>query len=171
MKIYIIGYMGVGKTTIGKRVAGALNLPFIDLDAALEDAHQKSIASIFDAIGELGFRQKETEALRKIQKKEFVMSTGGGTPCQYENMQYMLDHGLVIWLKMSPEMLVSRLKPQKKKRPLIANIADDDLLSFINENLKLRYPYYHRAQIHFDAADFDAGRLDELVEKIRSYSR
>lgn len=186
MKIYLIGYMGVGKTSIGKRLAGALDLPFYDLDDLISKREGQSIVSIFDAMGELGFRQKETELLRKfpeieaIEQKEesqsvvdkgFVLATGGGTPCQYQNMDFMLDAGLTIWLKMEPKMLADRLKAGKSKRPLIADIADEDLPAFIKENLEMRYPYYSKAAIHFDAANFDSERLAQLVDRVKNHSR
>lgn len=171
MKVYIIGYMGVGKSAIGKRLASALDLPFLDLDEMITKREERSILSIFDAIGELGFREKETEALRKISQKDFVLSTGGGTPCMFENMNFMVDSGIVVWLKMSPKMLTDRLKNGKENRPLIAHLADEDLPAFIEANLELRYPYYSQAQIHFDAGNFNSERLEELVSKLKSYSK
>lgn len=171
MKVYIVGYMGVGKTSIGKRLGSALGLPFIDLDAQIIARTNQSIPSIFKSIGERGFRQMEMDVLRSISDNEFVLSTGGGTPCQNENMEFMRSAGLVIWLKLPPEILVTRLKPTKAKRPLIADVADEDLLFFIDESLKLRIPFYTQAHIHFNALNFDSHRLGVLVEKVNSYSK
>lgn len=171
--------MGVGKTSIGKRLAKALGLTFCDLDNIITTNESASVSQIFDSVGEAGFRAIEAQALRSLSTigspywtgKERIVSTGGGTPCFHENMDFMLDNGLVIWLKVRPEIIASRLKSGKQKRPLTANLNDDQILDFVIEKLQLREPFYDRAHIQFDATDFSSQRLQELIEAVKSYSK
>ncbi len=171
--------MGVGKTAIGKRLANALTLTFCDLDTRITANESLEISQIFDSVGEVGFRDIEAKALRSLSTmvspywtaKEKVVATGGGTPCFHENMDFMRDNGIVIWLKIDPEIIASRLKSARQKRPLIAKLNDDQILDFVNEKLKLRESFYEKAHIHFDATNFSSPRLQELVKTVKNYSK
>lgn len=163
--------MGVGKTSIGKRLAKALGIPFRDSDHVLTAANDASISQLFDSRGEAGFRILEAEALRSMAEKDSVISTGGGTPCFHNNMEYMLANGLVIWFKVRPEIIASRLKMAKNSRPLIAHYNDDEILDFVKAKLADREPFYRKANIQFDATNFSSQRLTELVEAIATYSK
>lgn len=163
--------MGVGKTSIGKRLAKAISLEFCDLDSIITANESMSISQIFESVGEEGFRNIEAATLGSLSGKEMVVSTGGGTPCFHENMHFMLQNGVVIWLKVRPEIIASRLKSAKQKRPLIAKLDDDEILDFVEEELKLRETFYEKAEIHYDATNFSSQRLQDLVEAIKTYSK
>lgn len=163
--------MGVGKTSVGKRLAKALNLTFCDLDSEISARESMSISEIFETEGEDIFRDLESGLLHSLSGKEMVLSTGGGTPCFYENMDFMLANGLVIWLYARPEIITTRLKTAKQMRPLIAKLMNDEILEFVIKKLKSREPFYKRAHIHFNAANFSSHRLHELVDVVKNYSR
>lgn len=171
MKVYLIGYMGVGKSTIGKKLASRLDIPFYDLDAEIEAFAEMSVLQIFENKGENYFRHSERNLLVDFtQKKEsFVLSTGGGAASNDDNLNFMLQSGVVVWLKMAPKMLVSRLEQAIEKRPLIKDVVN--LESFITSHLQERTPYYSRAQIHFAAGQASAKQLDFLASEIQNYSR
>ena len=148
VKIVLVGYMGSGKTTIGKLLAKKLNLPFFDLDAFIENAEEKTITEIFDAEGEIGFRKKEHQYLSDLLKNEgdFVLATGGGAPCYSGNMKTILEATPnVFYLKVSIPELVARLMPEKEKRPLIAHLNDDDMPEFLGKHLFERSNFYLEA--------------------------
>lgn len=171
MKVYLIGYMGVGKTTIGKRLARRLQVAYCDLDAQIELKSKSSISALFSQLGEDGFRKMESEVLSTLSPGDMVISTGGGAPCFNDNMDFMLKTGIVVWLTMSPEMIVSRLLPGKAKRPLIAKMRDDELLGFVKDHLRKREPYYNRAGIRIEVTSMDSKKMDELVQRICAYSK
>ncbi|MCW9041229.1 MAG: shikimate kinase, partial [Flavobacteriales bacterium] len=148
-KIFLIGFMGSGKTTIGKKLANKLTIPFFDIDEEVVNDEGKDIPAIFENNGENYFRQKEHEKLTQLINKNeaFVISTGGGTPCFNNNMELMNANGTTIYLKYTPEFLVSRLKNSIHKRPLLQNISLSELNSFITSLLAEREFYY--SQSHF----------------------
>jgi shikimate kinase len=163
-KIYLIGFMGSGKSTVGKKLALHLNWSFIDLDDKVELKAGMKIAEIFAEKGESFFRAMESEVLRSLSTEaDTVISTGGGTPCFDENMDYMLESGLTIYLKMTPAQLKSRLLRSSHERPLIKNIRIDDLQGFIEEILGEREKWYSRAEIAFDRFNSDISDLLVLV--------
>ena len=148
MKIVLLGYMGSGKTTIGMKLAEFLDFDFLDLDHYIEEAEGVSIAEIFQSKGEIYFRKKEHDYLKKIlsNKKDFVLSTGGGTPCYGVNMDVILNGTKnVFYLKNSIKQLLNRLLSEKEHRPLIKNIEDNDLPEFIGKHLFERSFFYERA--------------------------
>ena len=121
MKLYLTGFMGSGKSLIGKKLAEKLQFKFLDLDTAIEEYAGKSVAEIFVEKGEAAFREMEQKMVRQTDKlQNTIIATGGGTPCFYENMDWMNKHGLTIFLEVSPEILAQRLKGEKQKRPLLA---------------------------------------------------
>ncbi|NBO58387.1 MAG: shikimate kinase [Chitinophagia bacterium] len=138
MLIFLLGFMGSGKSHCGKKIAVHLGVPFIDLDEEIEKAEKKSISNLFAEEGEVEFRKMEASALRAFVKKysidkssvNAVVSCGGGTPCYHDNMDFMNQHGLTVWLNPAIEMLVDRLKKGQDHRPLIAGMSEDELEKF-----------------------------------------
>lgn len=154
-RYFLVGYMGAGKTTLGKILAMHKNLEFIDLDHYIENRYQKTISQIFEEVGESGFRKIESTLLKEVGEIEnVVISTGGGAPCFFDNIEYMNQTGNTIYLKSSAESLMKRLSLCKDKRPLIKNKSDEELLEFITGALDRREQYYNQAQIVFDVEDF-----------------
>jgi shikimate kinase len=164
--VYIIGFMGSGKTTTGKKLASMLGWSFIDLDKKIEEYTGKKIAELFSQKGEEYFRSIESEVLRKLKsEKDVVISTGGGTPCHGDNMDFMLENGLTLYLKLTPAQLKSRLSDSKGERPLLKDITSDELQNFIENRLSLREKYYSRAQIQIDGFDVNYAFLHSVVKK------
>jgi shikimate kinase len=146
MRIYLIGFMGSGKTTLGKRLARRLEYAFVDLDHELEESEGVSIPELFRIHGEAHFRQLERKALHATGKLErVVVSTGGGTPCFFDNMDFILEHGVSVYLRMSHLSLAHRLENAFVKRPLVENLYGEELVNFIEKKLREREPYYLRA--------------------------
>lgn len=150
-RIYLIGYMGTGKTTLGKELAKSFEVEFIDLDHYIQENQQKTIAEIFEEGGEAGFREIENQALKSISTTEnVIISTGGGTPCFFDNMEYMNKTGTTIYLRATAEALCERLNICKEKRPLIKDKNEEELYLFVKENLTKREPHYLKADIIFE---------------------
>lgn len=146
--IFLVGFMGSGKSTLGKKLATHFQADFIDLDTEIEKKCGKSVNEIFDTEGENFFREKEKEALRNLPDKEILfVATGGGTPCFHDNMKWMKEHGVVIYLNLPTAILIGRLKNDKKNRPLIKTLDDKALSNYINEKLEERNPFYEQADI------------------------
>ncbi len=164
-KVYIIGFMGSGKTTAGKKLAALLGWPFFDLDKKVEERAGKSIPEIFSQDGEDHFRMIESEMLKTLElETDAVVSTGGGTPCFTDNMDFMLRTGLTVYLKLTPLQLRSRLSGSKGERPLIKNLGREELLAFIEENLNSRERWYNRADIKIEGIDLDIINLGSIVK-------
>ncbi len=162
--VYIIGFMGSGKSTAGKKLAAALEWSFIDLDKRIEEHTGKTIPDLFSQFGEEYFRNIETEVLRSLKEnKNTVVSTGGGTPCYGVNMDYMLKSGLTIYLKLTPQQLQSRLTGSKTIRPLIKDLNSDQLIGFIEEKLAFREKWYNRAYLTVAGINLDINSLKSLV--------
>ena len=156
MRIYLIGYMGAGKTTLGHFLADAMQLSFVDLDHFIESRYSKSVGQIFQEKGEEEFRRIETKMLHEVSSFEnIVISTGGGTPVFYDNMDFMNRTGLTVYLKVSVEELVNRLDKAKSGRPLIRNKSKEELSAFVEETLKKREPVYLASQLIFSAEELD----------------
>ena len=150
-RIILIGYMGAGKTTVGKALAAELGLRFYDLDWYIESRMRKTVAQLFAELGEEGFRRIERNMLHEVAEFEGVLiSCGGGTPCFYDNMQYINQQGLTLYLKASPEVLYKHLKMGKSVRPLLLNKTPEEVQRFISEQLKAREQFYSRAQFTLD---------------------
>jgi shikimate kinase len=172
-KIFLIGYMGSGKTTIGRLLAKKLNLQFIDTDTFIENRYRKSIHDIFAEKGEVAFREIERNILIEILAFEnTVIAAGGGTPCFSDNMDLMTRTGVTIYLKLSEEQLLERLMPIKHKRPLLNNKNPDELKNYISTTLAEREPIYSRAIIAIDSNElFSKGyfnnKLQRLIENLQ----
>ena len=148
MKVVLIGYMGSGKTTVGKLLAEELNVEFVDLDDYIEAGLNEKIPHIFETKGELYFRKKESQLLNEIldDDRDLVIAVGGGTPCYGLNMDTILQKTpLVFYLKLSIASLIERLHKEKEHRPLIAHLEDEDLPEFIGKHIFERGVYYSRA--------------------------
>lgn len=163
MKIFLVGFMGCGKSTKAKQLANKLDCPVIDLDAAIVEQEGKTIAEYFEANGEAAFRALESKTLKTFDYPETcVVATGGGLPCFFDNMDWMNANGKTIYLQMTPPQLVSRLH-NREKRPLLKGMDDEQLLAFIEKKLEERNPFYTKAQIVINAFDLDAEILEERL--------
>lgn len=165
MKIFLLGYMGSGKSTAGKKLASRLGMNFLDLDEYIETEYGKTIPEIFGQDGEDRFRELEHLYLQKvIMGDNLVISLGGGTPCHYNNMELINNNGVSIYFKMSADALAHRLVNAKKKRPLIDGMSEEQLKSYIHNNLDKREIFYLQAHYKVKAKDLD---IDELADFIR----
>ena len=148
MQIYLVGFMGSGKSFTGKRLASLLNRNFIDLDTFIEEWQGLTIRGIFEQFGEPHFREIERQALQQMMGQPIsVIATGGGTPCFHDNMEWMNDHGLTIYLDTAQQVLFDRLKDGRAHRPLIKSMTDEGLKAFINTKLSERSQYYLQSSI------------------------
>lgn len=163
--IYLIGFMGSGKSTAGKKLAANLCWSFIDLDHEVEQYAGKTIKEIFSQNGEDYFRNLETEVLHSLDNiSDKVISTGGGTPCHSDNMQFMLESGLTIYLKMTPTELRHRLSGSAGERPLIKDLDHVQLLRFIQDKLAERKRWYEMSEIIVDGNDPDISLIMQNVK-------
>lgn len=165
MKIFLIGFMGTGKTHWGKRLSEKLHIPFFDLDEQIVEHEKKTINEIFAERGEEYFRLLEKDVLHIIAgyNESFIMACGGGTPCYYNNIDYMNQQGISVWLNTSTDVLYQRLAKEKSKRPLLKDLNDSQMKEFIQKKLADRKIYYEQASIILEE---DTLTLDRLVEKI-----
>jgi shikimate kinase len=148
MRIYLIGYMGSGKSTLGRNLARHAGLHFIDLDKYIEERNCRSVPQIFALEGEESFRMKERKALEEVSEFDnVVVATGGGAPCFYDNMELMNRTGITIFLDIHPEILAKRLIISKTERPLIKGKSKKELEEFIEENLHKRRLFYEQSRI------------------------
>jgi len=160
MKVFLIGFMGSGKTTIGKKLANYLKYEFIDLDKLIESRAGMSIVSYFELHGEGAFRELERDILQKtVFPENVIIATGGGAPCFGDNMEWMNKNGLVAYLSLSPKALASRLEHSKTDRPLIRHLKGDELIDFISAKLQDREVFYNQAKFVVSASDLTAERL------------
>lgn len=164
MKIYFIGFMGCGKSSLGKKVARKLGLDFIDLDKYIEQKEGRSINEIFAEKGEKYFREKEKEFLQEtFSMKNVLISTGGGTSCFFDNMQEMNKNGTTVYLKFHAGILCSRLKNAKKERPLIKEKTEEELLTYISTLLEQREAFYNQANIIYEEKNMNPQKLADLI--------
>ncbi len=152
MRIFLIGFMGAGKSYWGRELARHFQAPFFDLDELIESREGLSIADIFAQKGEAYFRETETNTLQYIidHYPDVLVATGGGTPCFHNNMQLMNAHGKTIWLNPGTDILTERLLSEKQHRPLISDIDNDALGTFIEKKLEERRVFYQKAHIHLN---------------------
>lgn len=164
-RIFLVGYMGSGKTTIGGELAEKLGFKFIDTDIYIEEKYQKTINEIFASLGEQKFREMETETLCEISDLEnVVIATGGGAPCFNNNMDLMKEKGTVIFLNPSLDELTYRLNLVKATRPLIKDKSDAEMRGFIEKMLPSRLPFYSQAHIT-TSGDLESG-AEEIVKEL-----
>ena len=169
IRIILIGYMGAGKTTVGKSLAKELGIPFYDLDWYIESRMRKTVAQIFAEKGEDGFRKIEYNMLHEIAEfEDVIVSCGGGTPCFFDNIDYMNQQGPVIYLKAEPEVLYKHLVMSKNDRPLLRGKSPEQLITFIREQLEKREPFYSKARYTLDVSLMDNyEKIKISVAKIR----
>ena len=168
-RIFLIGYMGAGKTTLGKAFAREMGLNFIDLDWYIEERYHKTVQQLFSERGEQGFRELEQKMLHEVAEfEDVVVSAGGGTPCFFDNMEYMNACGDTVFLDVNPEVLFSRLRVAKQQRPLLSNKSDEELMNFICEALQKRHPLYSKAKHLFKADELeDKRQIQASVDSLR----
>lgn len=155
-RIILIGYMGAGKTTIGRQLAMALGLQFYDLDWYIEMRYHKKVSEIFAEHGEEHFRDLEQRMLHEVAEfEDVVISCGGGTPCYGDNMQYMNQQAETVYLKLTPETLCEHLKMGRTVRPLIMGKTGDELQEYIRQSLEAREPFYSQAKHIVDVSLMD----------------
>lgn len=165
--IFLVGYMGSGKSTLGRAVGEATGLQFIDLDLYIERRFHANVRDIFATSGEDGFREIERRMLREVcDFEDVIVACGGGTPCFFDNMDVMNANGTTVLLEASVAKLHQRLKLGRRRRPLIASMNDDELLDYIVMALEKRMLYYGKASCRF-CADYldDAAMIDESVRE------
>ena len=169
MRIYLIGFMGSGKSFVGRRLAMALEWPFIDLDEQIVASAGQSIVDIFANSGEQTFRKLEQTALHQTSHFEkAIISTGGGAPCFFDNISWMNQQGITIYLNADPSLLASRLAPQRMHRPLIKDLDDHQLITFIEQKLAERNVFYTQAKYLLSFDQNDTRLIDQIIELIRS---
>ncbi len=168
IRIILIGYMGAGKTTVGKALAKALGVPFYDLDWYIETRMRRTVKQIFDAEGEEGFRRIEHNMLHEVAEFEnVVLSCGGGTPCFFDNIDYLNKQGQVVYLKASPDVLYQHLKMGKSVRPLLLNKTQEQVKAFIVEQLAYREQFYSKAKYTLDVNLLDNyDKINITVKKL-----
>lgn len=146
-RIILVGYMGSGKTTIGRQLARTMEMEFYDLDWYIETRYHCTVAQVFAERGEAGFREIERNMLHEVAEfEDIVLSCGGGTPCFYDNMDYLNMQGETVYLKATPEVLAKHLRMGRVERPLIKGKTDTELLEYIQTSLAAREPFYSKAK-------------------------
>ncbi|UYQ94220.1 shikimate kinase [Chitinophaga horti] len=166
MRVFLLGFMGAGKTYWGKQLAEHLQLPFYDLDEVIVEREGMSVSDIFAAKGEDAFRQMEKDALRELvaEQDKFVISCGGGTPCFHDNITFMNEKGTTIWLNPAVETMVERLKRKRGKRPLLQDLTDEELLAFVEKKLMARAPVYEQAKVVITSEDITLDTFDKHLK-------
>ena len=165
-KVVLIGYMGSGKSVVAKKLANQIGISAVELDEMIEKKCEMSIQELFSSKGELFFRKEEHQLFLNLLKdnNDMVISTGGGTPCYFNNHELLNGENVIsIYLKASIDTLYSRLLKGKQKRPLIANLNDDEIKEFIAKHLFDRSFYYNQATYKINV---DAKTIDEIVAEI-----
>ena len=162
--IFLVGFMGCGKTTLGRKLASRLGYEFMDLDHILEAKEDMTIAEYFKKFGEDAFRKLESEVLKQTAYPECaVISTGGGLPCFFDNMEWMNAHGKTVYIKLSPKTLAERLENEKGERPLLREKRGEALVAFIADKLIEREVFYSKATIVADGLSLTAGKVENLL--------
>jgi shikimate kinase len=164
MKIFLIGFMGSGKTTFGKKLAKSLDYPFFDLDHQIVDQVNQSIPAYFAQHGELAFRELERKVLQNSNyPSDCVISCGGGTPCFFDNMDWMNKQGLTVYLYMTAAGLAKRLEPGKHQRPLLKDLDQGAMIGFIETKLQERRSFYERAMLQVEGLGVNPEKVKELI--------
>jgi shikimate kinase len=169
VRVILIGYMGAGKTTIGKALAQDLGVTFYDLDWYISNRMRKTIAQIFEERGEEGFRQIERNMLHEVAEfEDVIISCGGGTPCFFDNIDYMNQQAPVVYLKAEPDVLFKHLAMSKNDRPLLRGKSQEELIAFIKDQLEKREPFYTKASYSLDVSLMDDySKIKDSVAQVR----
>ena len=168
-RILLIGFMAAGKTTLGKALARELGLQFIDLDHYIENRYRSTVSQLFAERGEEAFRQIERNMLHEVAEfEDVIIATGGGTPCFFDNMDYMNGQGTTVFLEASVDTIHTRLTIARTQRPLVAQKTADELRDYIIQMLELRKPYYSRAHHTFCANRLENScQVEESVKQFK----
>lgn len=168
-RVILIGYMGSGKTTVGKALSKETGMMFYDLDWYIESRMRKSVSAIFAEKGEEAFRQMEYNMLHEVAEfEDVIISCGGGTPCFFDNIDYLNRQGEVVYLKATPEVLYRHLLMAKVERPLLKDKTSEELIAYITQHLKEREPYYSKARHTLDVTLLDNyDKIKVSVDKLR----
>ena len=162
--IFLVGFMGCGKTTLGRKLSSRLGYGFMDLDHVLEAKEGMTIADYFKKFGEDAFRKLESEVLKQtVYPEHAVISTGGGLPCFFDNMDWMNAHGKTVYIKLSPKTLAERLENEKEERPLLREKHGETLVAFISDKLRERETFYNKASIIADGISLTARKVESLL--------
>jgi len=166
MKVYLIGFMASGKSTIGQELAKLLEFEFIDLDIYIEQKYNKTIKQIFESKGEDHFRLMESDALREVAALDgnILISSGGGTSCFYNSVDFMNKTGVTVYLKMEVGELVARLIDSKTERPLLWGKTTQELNDYIIRVLDERKKYYEKARITVTPSSVDIEELSKTIK-------
>jgi shikimate kinase len=166
MRIFLIGFMGSGKTHWGKQLASQMKIPFYDLDEVISATEKKTISQLFAESGEEAFRVKEKEVLESLidQNPSMVLSCGGGTPCFFNNIERMKKYGVVVWLNTHVDIILSRLIKEKSSRPLLKNVHDEEMKSYVIRKLNERRMYYEQADLTID--NENSISINEFIQTI-----
>jgi shikimate kinase len=166
MKIFLTGFAGSGKSFLGLHTSALLKIPFIDSDQIIEAEMGETIREIFKTKGENFFRTREAEVLRSFsRKRSAIISVGGGLPCHHDNMEWMNEHGVTVYLEASAAFLFHRLLKEKKMRPLLADLSDIELMIYITETLAARRAVYEQSQLKLNAENATPAKLFSLLKK------
>ena len=166
MLIFLLGFMGSGKSFTGKRLAEKFGIDFVDLDEYIETKEGQTIREIFEEHGEAYFRKKEKQYLQELgERKMTIVATGGGAPCFFDNMEWMNNHGVTVYLETPAPVLAKRLEQEMEKRPLLKKLTRIELQDFIDKKLVERNPFYHQCQVLYEQKE--DGR--DVAEDLRRY--
>jgi len=165
MRIYLIGFMGSGKTTVGRVLARRLGFDFLDMDKEVEKLAGASTRNIFKTKGEDHFRELERDVLHAtLSKENIVISTGGGTPCFFGNMEFIKQNGISVYLMLQPSTIVLRLENSKNPRPLVYELSGSDLRTYVESELERRKEFYHAADYIINA---ESVSIDQIVSFLK----
>ena len=169
VRIFLTGYMGAGKTTLGKAFARKMNVPFVDLDWYIEERFHKTVGELFTERGDTGVRELERTMLPEGAEVENVgLAPGGGAPCFFDNMEFMNRVGKTVFLDVHPDVLFRRLRIAKQQRPILQGKEDDELKAFIIRALEQRAPFYTQAQYIFNADELeDRWQIETAVQRLQ----
>ena len=170
MKIFLVGFMGCGKSYIGRQLAEKLGFLFVDVDSLIENTEGDIVAHIFENQGETYFRKIESERLKDLKKwSEIVIATGGGAACFHDNMAWMNENGMTVYLKATPELLLERLKNEAEKRPLLRGRTEPELLDFIKNKVAEREFFYNQANIIIEQNENNNEIVFDILQKILNH--
>jgi shikimate kinase len=162
--VFLIGFMGTGKTHWGQIWARESGYSFIDLDAAIEQDEKSTVADIFAHKGEEYFRNRESQLLREMKGKEkTIVACGGGTPCFFNNMEWMTANGQTVWLKADPDFIIKNINKQPGSRPLMQGMEEKEMRAFISSRLMEREQFYKQAGIILNAASISPATIGEII--------
>ena len=164
MRIFLIGYMGCGKSTLGRQLSKHTGLQFVDMDDYIEKRNFKTVPQIFADEGESEFRKKERKALEELTEfTDVIIATGGGAPCFFDNVDLMNKSGKTIYLNIAPKILADRLLKSNTERPLIKGKSREELVDFIDETLRRRNEFYKQADYQITQPDIDLDKLMKMI--------